>query len=91
LEKLGIGRTQIDVWGNGCFVGTRQKDITVPPFIAYLGELSVERLVLNRKEVESVFTVPLKHLIVPDNTKSTQFRIGFVLPVFTGVNTEYAG
>jgi hypothetical protein len=37
---------------------------------------------VNRKEVESVFTVPLKHLIEPDNCKSPQFRYGNVLSVF---------
>jgi len=84
FEELGIQRTQIDVWGNGCFVGTRQKDMAVMPFIGYLGEVSLEGLILNRKEVESVFTVPLKHLIEPDNCKSTQFRNGYVLPVFIG-------
>jgi NTP pyrophosphohydrolases including oxidative damage repair enzymes len=82
FEELGIQRTQIDVWGNGCFVGTRQKDMAVMPFIGYLGEVCLERLILNRKEVESVFTVPLQHLIEPDNCKSTQFRNGYVLPVF---------
>jgi nudix motif 8 len=84
FEELGIQRNQIDVWGNGCFVGTKQKDMAVMPFIGYLGEVSVERLILNRKEVESVFTMPLKQLINPVNCKSTQFRNGYVLPVFVG-------
>jgi hypothetical protein len=53
-------------------------------FICYLGEVSVERLELNRKEVESVFTVPLNHLIGPDNCKSPKFCIVYVLPVFRG-------
>lgn len=84
FEELGIQRTQIDVWGNGCFVGTRQKDMAVMPFIGYLGEVYLEGLILNRKEVESVFTVPLRLLIEPGNCKSTQFRNGYVLPVFIG-------
>jgi len=84
FEELGIQRTQIDVWGNGCFVGTRQKDMVVMPFIGYLGEVSLEGLILNRKEVESVFTMPLEHLIEPDNCKYTQFRNSYVLPVFIG-------
>lgn len=84
FEELGIQRNQIDVWGNGCFVGTRQKDMAVMPFVGYLGEVSLEGLILNRKEVESVFTMPLKQLINPDNCKSTQFRSGYVLPVFVG-------
>jgi nudix motif 8 len=84
FEELGIQKTQIDVWGNGSFVGTRQKDMAVMPFIGYLGEVSLEGLILNRKEVESVFTVPLKCLIDPHNCKSTQFRNGYVLPVFVG-------
>lgn len=84
FEELGIQRTQIDVWGNGFFVGTRQKEMAVMPFIGYLGEVSMKRLILNRKEVESVFTMPLKQLINLDNCKSTQFRNGHVLPVFVG-------
>jgi nudix motif 8 len=84
FEELGIQRTQIDVWGNGCFVGTRQKDMAVMPFVGYLGEVSLEGLALNRNEVESVFAMPLKHLIKPDNCKFTQFRNGYVLPVFIG-------
>lgn len=84
FEELGIQRTQIDVWGNGCFVGTRQKDMAVMPFIGYLGEVSVEGLILNRKEVECVFTMPLEHLIDPANFRSTQFRNGYALPVFIG-------
>jgi nudix motif 8 len=84
FEELGIQRTEIDVWGNGCFISTRQKDMAVMPFIGYLGEVSLERLILNRKEVESVFTVPIKHLIEPGNCKCTQFRNAYVLPVFIG-------
>lgn len=84
FEELGIQRTQIDVWGNGCFVGTGKKDMAVMPFIGYLGEVSVEGLILNRKEVECVFTMPLEHLIDPANFRSTQFRNGYALPVFIG-------
>jgi nudix motif 8 len=58
--------------------------MAVMPFIGYLGEMSVEGLILNRKEVECVFTMPLKHLIDPANFRSTQFRNGYALPVFIG-------
>jgi nudix motif 8 len=84
FEELGIQRTQIDIWGNGCFVGTRKKDMAVMPFFGYLGEISVEGLILNRKEVECVFTIPLEHLIDPANFRSTQFRNSYALPVFMG-------
>ncbi|XP_069682793.1 mitochondrial coenzyme A diphosphatase NUDT8 [Periplaneta americana] len=87
FEELGIQRYQINIWGHGNFFGTRQKNMAVMPFIGYIGELSLQDLRLNRKEVESVFTVPLKHLIKPDNFKYTQFRSGYVLPVFVG--SEY--
>jgi len=91
FEELGIQRAQIDVWGSGCFVGTRQKDMAVMPFIGNIGEVSLEGLILNRKEVESVFSVPLKHLTDPNNCRSTQFRSGYVLPVFVGVEHRIWG
>ncbi|PSN34502.1 hypothetical protein C0J52_13402 [Blattella germanica] len=84
FEELGIKKSQIEIWGHGSFVGTRQKDIAVLPFVGYLGEVSLEDLSLNEKEVESVFTVPLRHFTDPTNCRYTQFRNGYVLPTFIG-------
>jgi hypothetical protein len=36
LEEFGIERTQIDVWGNGRIVGTRQKVMAVMPLLVIL-------------------------------------------------------
>ena len=91
FEELGIPVTDIDVWGHGNFIGTRQQDMAVMPFIGYLGNLCVENLKLNEKEVESVFYVPLRHFTNPTNCRFTQFRNGYILPTFIGTEHRIWG
>lgn len=91
FEELGIPKSDIEVWGHGSFVGTRQQDMAVLPFIGYLGEVCIERLKLNEKEVETVFSVPLRHFADPANCRYTQFRYGYVLPVFIGAEHRIWG
>ncbi|KAJ9575056.1 hypothetical protein L9F63_007791 [Diploptera punctata] len=91
FEELGIQKTDIDVWGHGSFVGTRQQDMAVMPFIGFLGEVCIQTLKLNEKEVETVFCVPLRHFTIPANCRYTQFRNGYVLPTFIGAEHRIWG
>lgn len=83
-EELGITKDQIDVWGHGSLVGTVSKEMSVLPYIAYIGHVNPKSLKLNPKEVELAFSVPLSVLSNPSNYKYTQFRDSYVLPVFLG-------
>lgn len=71
-EELGIARTNIDIWGSGRFIISR--DIAIMPFLGNIGIIEPNKLNINHNEVQYAFAVPLKHFCEPTNCKYTCFR-----------------
>ncbi|XP_049876422.1 mitochondrial coenzyme A diphosphatase NUDT8-like [Pectinophora gossypiella] len=86
-EEIGLSPTKIDVWGHGPPIQGRDKKFLITPVIGTVVDLRKTDLHLNTKEVAEVFCVPLEILCNPKNQFYTQFRNGFILPVF--VAEEY--
>ncbi|KAG8236269.1 hypothetical protein J437_LFUL016492 [Ladona fulva] len=82
-EELGIDRKVVDVWCMGKFIGTWDKSMGVMPVVGFVGEIEVNKLQINPKEVEEVFCVPLREFCNPRNAGYTKFLKGYSLPVFT--------
>lgn len=71
-EELGIAKTNIDIWGSGRFIVSR--DIAIMPFLGNIGIIEPDKLNINHKEVQYAFAIPLKHFCEPTNCKYTYFR-----------------
>jgi len=87
-EELGIPAEEIDVWHQMPKLSSNQKgDYVVEPVVGVIRNYQNLQLKPSRGEVSSVFTVPIRTLVNPDNHGYTQFRIaggssGYSLPVF---------
>lgn len=81
-EEIGLSPKKIDVWGAGPAVPGRHNKIMITPVIGSIANLSQEDLNINNKEVAEVFTVGVELLCNPKNQFHTQFRNGYILPVF---------
>ncbi|XP_059048733.1 mitochondrial coenzyme A diphosphatase NUDT8-like [Achroia grisella] len=81
-EEIGLSPDKIDVWGVGQGFPGRDNKILISPVIGCIQDLKQEDLIVNHKEVAEVFTVPIDILCNPENQFHTQFRNGFILPVF---------
>uniref|UniRef100_A0A6M2DG02 Putative peroxisomal nudix hydrolase n=1 Tax=Xenopsylla cheopis TaxID=163159 RepID=A0A6M2DG02_XENCH len=79
-EELGIPRRNIDIWGSGKSIIGRFPP-SVLPVVGYIKDFDKLTLNINEKEVEKVFTVPLKYLCDCDNIGHTQFRY-YSTPVY---------
>lgn len=86
-EEIGLSPTRIDVWGEGPVIPGRDQKYTIVPVVGTILDLKQEDLNINSKEVAEVFCVPIETLCDPKNQYYTQFRNGFILPVF--VADEY--
>lgn len=81
-EEIGLSSEKIEVWGVGPAFPGRDNKILISPVIGSINDLKCEDLAVNRNEVAEVFTVPIEVLCNPENQYHTQFRNGFILPVF---------
>lgn len=85
-EEIGIGADEFRIWGRGNEVLASNGRTRVLPIIGQLrkGVLDVERLVVNRHEVDDVFAVALQDLCDPRWCGHTQFRGAYSVPVYVG-------
>lgn len=83
-EELGITKTNIDIWGSGTFIVS--KDVAIMPFLGNIGVIEPDKLNINHEEVQYAFAVPLRHFCEPSNCKYTYFKQQsnnlVVLPVY---------
>ncbi|XP_072944882.1 mitochondrial coenzyme A diphosphatase NUDT8 [Epargyreus clarus] len=86
-EEIGLSSSKIDVWGQGPTVPGRDYKIMITPVIGCISDLREDDLRINANEVMEVFTVPLDILCDTKNQYYTQFKNGFILPVY--VADEY--
>ncbi|KAM3957940.1 mitochondrial coenzyme A diphosphatase NUDT8 [Aphomia sociella] len=81
-EEIGLQPEKIDIWGNGPAFPGRNNKIMISPVIGCISDLKHKDLTINYNEVAEVFTVPIEVLCKPENQFHTQFRNGFILPVY---------
>ncbi|KOB64623.1 Nucleoside diphosphate-linked moiety X motif 8 [Operophtera brumata] len=82
VEEIGLNPKKIEVWGQGPAVPGRNNKILITPVIGSISNLSDEDFSINTKEVAEAFTVPVEVLCDPKNQYYTQYRNGYILPVF---------
>jgi len=82
-EELGLPPTTVDIW-TVCNSFNARNNVIVAPVVANIGEVVLEELVINPKEVSSVFVLSLRHLCNPAFFRYTQFRNNFIMPAFVG-------
>lgn len=80
-EEIGLPHSKIDIWGQGSPVPGRDR-IMITPVVGNILNLRKTDLHVNSKEVSEVFAVPIEILCDPRNQYYTQFRNGYILPVF---------
>ncbi|KAK3105344.1 hypothetical protein FSP39_023050 [Pinctada imbricata] len=96
-EEIGLHIERDQVWGVMQNIPSReylfhfvQQDgaILVTPVVAFAGNVDLTKLILDKKEVESVFVQSLSSLCDPHNARYTQFRSGngYTIPVFLGAH-----
>ncbi|CAG4982333.1 unnamed protein product [Colias eurytheme] len=90
-EEIGISSSKIDVWGQGPAFPGRDNSIMVTPVVGCISNLNPEDLLINEKEVSEVFAVPIHVLCDPKNQYYTQFKNGYILPVFLAENYKIWG
>lgn len=83
-EELGIPPEEIEVWGSGNLIVTRQNMSILPVVGRLKSDLVMNNLVLNSSEVEEVFTVSIKDLCDSNYHAHTQFRNTYSTPVYLG-------
>lgn len=89
-EEIGLVPSDVDVWGQTQALPSRFGGSMISGVLAYIGDIDIEKLLLNPNEVSSVFAVSLKNLCQPENFDQTQFRSdkmkhgGYSIPVFHG-------
>nr|XP_018900711.1 PREDICTED: nucleoside diphosphate-linked moiety X motif 8 [Bemisia tabaci] len=79
-EELGIRKDQIEIWGKGNTFDVRGIEVT--PVLGYVGAVDLDKLSINKSEVELAFLVSVRHLCDPVNFRYTQFKDGYSSPVY---------
>lgn len=82
MEEIGLCRDKIDVWGQGPTLPGRNYEMLITPVIGSVLDIKEEDLKINPAEVSEVFAVSVETLCDPKNHYHTQFRNGYILPVF---------
>lgn len=83
-EELGIWPHEVEIWGSGNPIVTRQ-NIAITPIVGCLKkELNLSQLRLSPREVEEVFAVPISILCDQKYHGHTQFRSIYSTPVYFG-------
>ncbi|CAF4878754.1 unnamed protein product [Pieris macdunnoughi] len=90
-EEIGLSSSKIDIWGYGPSFPGKDFKVMITPIIAYVPDFTVDDLKINEEEVSEVLAVPIHILCDPSNQYHTQFRNGFVLPVFLAENYKIWG
>lgn len=60
------------------------KKVNVMPVFGYIGDINVDELRVNKREVEEAFVLSLEKICDPTLFRFTQFRDGYTLPTFVG-------
>lgn len=81
-EEIGLSAHRISIWGEGPTFPGRDNRILITPVLASIEDLQQHDLAINTSEVAEVFTITLETLCDPKNQYHTQFKNGFILPVF---------
>ncbi|KAI5637776.1 NUDIX domain-containing protein [Phthorimaea operculella] len=81
-EQIGLSPTKVDIWGQGVPLPSRNQQFQLTPVVGSIMDLQKGDVNMNVMEVSEVFAVPLEVLCNPKNQFYTQFREGYVLPVF---------
>jgi len=77
MEELNIKQDQIEILNNlGYFFTPYNYKINI--FLGYLKNIDVDSIIFNKDEVDSIFTVPLKHLI---EQKSQNYKLDVEMKV----------
>ncbi|KAL8582412.1 hypothetical protein ACOMHN_067063 [Nucella lapillus] len=90
FEEVGLNPRHFEVWGTLIPSPNRHKKgyMTYPVLARYTKDLHLDDLVINRDEVEEVFTCSIRQVCEGGKVKagSTQFRTGpgYTLPVYVG-------
>lgn len=86
-EEIGLLPEKIDIWGCLPSLPGRNYKIMITPVVGHIKDFKDGDLQINEKEVFEIFTVPLEILCDPVNQFYTQYKNGFILPVF--VSKDY--
>lgn len=89
-EEIGIPPEQIQIYGTGRTI-IPARPPAIMPIIGFVNQFDIRSLRLNSDEVESCFTVSLKHLCLNNNKRHTQFRGGYCVPSFVGTEKRIWG
>lgn len=89
-EEIGFARESVNVWGTGRMILPRLEP-AIMPVVGELIDFDVNKLCLNANEVDRVFTVPLERLCSLEMHRHTQFRSGYMVPVFVGAEERIWG
>jgi len=81
-EEISLSRDMVNVFATLGPFSSRRTDVTITAVIAFVGELNLESLKINQNEVSEIFTVPIADLVPEHNSRYTQFRNGWRMPVF---------
>ncbi|CAH2246272.1 jg3716 [Pararge aegeria aegeria] len=81
-EEIGLSPKRIDVWGCEMAVPGRKNKIIISPVIGFIPDLQESDLCVNRNEVSEVFAATLDMLCDSQNHFYTQFKNGYILPVY---------
>lgn len=89
-EEIGFPRQLVSVWGSGRLILPKLEP-AIMPVVGYLRDFDIDKLILNADEVDCVFTVPLERLCSPEMHRHTQFRSGYIVPVYLGAEERIWG
>ncbi|XP_023944991.2 mitochondrial coenzyme A diphosphatase NUDT8-like [Bicyclus anynana] len=81
-EEIGLSPKRVEIWGCGEAVPGRKNKIMISPVIGFIRDLQESDLCVNRNEVSEAFAAPLDMLCDSNNQFYTQFKNGYILPVF---------
>lgn len=80
-EEMGISTKYIDVWGKGNPI--IRQDMSITPVIGCIRpDFPLNKLKLNKSEVDDIFTVPIEKLCDPKLISHTQFRGTYSTPTY---------
>ncbi|KAK7575602.1 hypothetical protein V9T40_011888 [Parthenolecanium corni] len=79
-EEIGIPSSSIKVYGCGSPVV--RLDLLITPVVGYVGPVVPSELLINHKEVEHAFALPMKEFCDLNNCRYTNFENKYILPVF---------
>ncbi|KAJ2940431.1 hypothetical protein O0L34_g113 [Tuta absoluta] len=89
--EIGLSPTKVDIWGHGNPIPDRNQQFQLTPVVGSILDLQKSDVNMNTDLVSEVFAVPLELLCDPNNQFYTQFREGYVMPVFVAENYKIWG